>query len=203
MGRTKGYIAQGFPARPCRMQPVMLSHVIPDSKVHGANMGSTWVLWAPDGPHVGPMNLVNRDVSQVKCLYSSLISGERQFVQFASRLIYFEGLEVPVLDHFPLSPLLSSLRCLDWLVISVPRGLTSPQLTEISNQWIIPDNLGSGWKSHCGREGGLTQSATTFCKFRPVWCDIWLDGFMYVEIALYSLSSNLAYMIGTKPKGQK
>ena len=23
----------------------------PDSKVHGANMGPTWVLSAPDGPH--------------------------------------------------------------------------------------------------------------------------------------------------------
>ena len=30
----------------------------PDSKVHGANMGPTWVLSAPDGPHVCPMNLV-------------------------------------------------------------------------------------------------------------------------------------------------
>ena len=29
----------------------------PDSKVHGANMGPTWVLSAPDRPHVGPMNL--------------------------------------------------------------------------------------------------------------------------------------------------
>ena len=29
----------------------------PDSKVHGANMGPTWVLSAPDGPHVGHMNL--------------------------------------------------------------------------------------------------------------------------------------------------
>ena len=29
----------------------------PDSKVHGANMGPTWVLSAPDGPHVGFMNL--------------------------------------------------------------------------------------------------------------------------------------------------
>ena len=28
----------------------------PDSKVHGANMGPTWVLSAPGGPHVGPMN---------------------------------------------------------------------------------------------------------------------------------------------------
>ena len=35
---------------------------IPDSKVHGANMGPTWVLPAPDGPHVGPMNLAIRDV---------------------------------------------------------------------------------------------------------------------------------------------
>ena len=30
---------------------------VPDSKVHGANMGPTWVLSAPDGPHVGPVNL--------------------------------------------------------------------------------------------------------------------------------------------------
>ena len=29
----------------------------PDSKVHGANMGPTWALSVPDGPHVGPMNL--------------------------------------------------------------------------------------------------------------------------------------------------
>ena len=28
----------------------------PDSKVHGANMGPTWVLPAPGGPHVGPIN---------------------------------------------------------------------------------------------------------------------------------------------------
>ena len=34
--------------------------VSPDSKVHGANMGPTWVLSAPDGPHVGPMNIAIR-----------------------------------------------------------------------------------------------------------------------------------------------
>ena len=33
----------------------------PDSKVHGANMGPTWVLVAPDGPHVGPMKLAIRE----------------------------------------------------------------------------------------------------------------------------------------------
>ena len=32
----------------------------PDSKVHEANMGATWVLSAPGGPHVGPINLVVR-----------------------------------------------------------------------------------------------------------------------------------------------
>ena len=30
---------------------------IPDSKVHGANMGPTWVRQDPGGPHVGPMIL--------------------------------------------------------------------------------------------------------------------------------------------------
>ena len=35
-------------------------HTYPDNKVHGANMGSTWVLLAPDGPHISPMNLVIR-----------------------------------------------------------------------------------------------------------------------------------------------
>ena len=35
-------------------------HIYPDNKVHGANMGPTWVLLAPDGPHDGPMNLAIR-----------------------------------------------------------------------------------------------------------------------------------------------
>ena len=33
----------------------------PDSNVHGTNMGLTWVQSAPDGPHVGPMNLAIRE----------------------------------------------------------------------------------------------------------------------------------------------
>ena len=33
---------------------------LPDSQVHGANMRPIWVLTAPDGPHVGPMNLAIR-----------------------------------------------------------------------------------------------------------------------------------------------
>ena len=32
-------------------------HYVPDSKVHGANMGPTWGRQDPGRPHVGPMNL--------------------------------------------------------------------------------------------------------------------------------------------------
>ena len=32
-----------------------------DSKIQWANMGPTWVLSAPDGPHVGPINLAIRE----------------------------------------------------------------------------------------------------------------------------------------------
>ena len=39
---------------------IFLHESFPDSKVHGANMGPTWVLSSPDGPHVGPMNLAIR-----------------------------------------------------------------------------------------------------------------------------------------------
>ena len=42
--------------------PNASKYSIPDGKVHGAKMGPTWVLSAPDGPHVGPMNLAIRDV---------------------------------------------------------------------------------------------------------------------------------------------
>ena len=42
------------------------------NKVHGANMGSTWVLSAPDGPHVGPMNLTIRG-----CLWKVLLRSSR------------------------------------------------------------------------------------------------------------------------------
>ena len=38
-----------------------VGETIPDSKVHGANMGPTWVLSAQGWPHIGPMNLAIRD----------------------------------------------------------------------------------------------------------------------------------------------
>ena len=38
----------------------LIRYKYPDNKIHGASMGPTWVLSAPDGPHVGPMNLAIR-----------------------------------------------------------------------------------------------------------------------------------------------
>ena len=40
-------------------------HHNPNSKVHGASMGPTWVLSAPDGPHVDPMSLAIRESMQL------------------------------------------------------------------------------------------------------------------------------------------
>ena len=37
-------------------------HIDPDNKIHRANMGPTWVLSSPGGPHVGPMNLAIRGI---------------------------------------------------------------------------------------------------------------------------------------------
>ena len=40
-----------------------VNHNIPDSKVHGANMGPIWGLQVPGGPYVGPMNFAIWDVT--------------------------------------------------------------------------------------------------------------------------------------------
>ena len=69
---------------------------IPDSEVHGVIMGPTWVLSAPDGPHVGPMNFATRDLivksrkaskARDRCLASSSRSDNQQ----ASRQHCYQG----------------------------------------------------------------------------------------------------------------
>ena len=42
--------------------PWTVWYAVPDSKIHGVTMGPTWVLSAPVGPHVGPMNLAIRGI---------------------------------------------------------------------------------------------------------------------------------------------
>ena len=43
----------------------------PDKKIYGANMGPTWVLSAPGGPHVGLMNLAIWDIAQCHGMFLS------------------------------------------------------------------------------------------------------------------------------------
>ena len=58
---------------------------IPDSKVHGAIMGPTWVMSVPDGPHVGPMNLAIRDVYSVSQLLTKAMNQGMSRHSFAQR----------------------------------------------------------------------------------------------------------------------
>ena len=46
------------PVKLCVLLSYVQSIEVPDSKVHGANMGPTWGRQDPGGPHVGLMNLV-------------------------------------------------------------------------------------------------------------------------------------------------
>ena len=55
-----GYHSEHNDAHHATKQRVMLlsgSSTVPDSKVHGANMGAIWGRQDPGGPHVGPMNI--------------------------------------------------------------------------------------------------------------------------------------------------
>ena len=55
--------------------------ISPDSKVHGANMGPTWDLSAPDGPHVGPMNLAIREN------ISLILNDSQSWASYVPRLV--------------------------------------------------------------------------------------------------------------------
>ena len=92
-----------------------------ESKVHGANMGPTWVLSVPDGPHVGPMNLAIRD----SCWHSVLrmrvnLSPQLQVRKNATKLTY-----EPDAIGCSIWPNLSMLICSDqlghwWLRLWLP-----------------------------------------------------------------------------------
>ena len=82
--------------------------VFPDSKVHGANMGPTWVLSAPDGPHLGPMTLAIR-VPNIKV--------ER----WRDPIIFISEIHILVKWHLYIetTPLSAHWKYLHWLYILV------------------------------------------------------------------------------------
>ena len=69
--------------------------VYPDSKIHGDNMGPTWVLPAPGGSHVGPWNLLSgyvfltseRQGWSPHCCHTSLVYHcRRNIIQCQARM---------------------------------------------------------------------------------------------------------------------
>ena len=82
----------------------------PDNKVHRANMGPTWVLSAPDGPHVGPMNLAIRVsnlwvpifnmLSSIMRIYSQLEICHAAAKTYTTCLINKEGISKNIFSGF-------------------------------------------------------------------------------------------------------
>ena len=82
----------------------LISHkrytIYPDNKIHGANMGLTRALSAPDGPHVGLMNLANR-VYSVRWLWSRMQHRDRVSMYYVLVWTRFsEGLSEPSLHMY-------------------------------------------------------------------------------------------------------
>ena len=87
----------------------IVSTTNPDSKAYVANMGPTWVLSAPGGRHVGPMNLainqslsvfrdssVNLDIEQgsFTCVVGSVGSGKSSLLSALLGELHKNGGEV-------------------------------------------------------------------------------------------------------------
>ena len=56
---------------------------VPDSKVHGANMGPIWGRQDPGGPHVGPMNFAIWGILWVQGLISAQSFSAANYVKYA------------------------------------------------------------------------------------------------------------------------
>ena len=83
----------------------------PDSKVHGSNMRPTWVLSAPDGPHIDPMNLAIMVITSIiktdetTCPFPNFNSAAIDFWEWISNLIpHFSGHELLVHAGIKVSP---------------------------------------------------------------------------------------------------
>ena len=99
----------------------MSQQSVPDCKVHVANMGPTWVLSAPDGPHVGPMNLTIRDD------YNPLWIPDKMYVVFLALTLASRSL--PPSLSFPLlqrGPVQGSRWCKIDLLINVFKTIHNP-----------------------------------------------------------------------------
>ena len=76
---------------------------IPDSKVHGANMGPIWGREDPGGPHVGPMNLALWDCHYLYYSLTKLLTcwglnkNHCYFPYAILKCIFFNRKDIPVI----------------------------------------------------------------------------------------------------------
>ena len=73
----------------------------PDSEVHGANMGPTWGLSAPDGPHVGPMNLALRALLSI--IWDVLLSSYGSLDCYTAQTWCLQDFESDMIHHMSLA----------------------------------------------------------------------------------------------------
>ena len=68
-----------------------IANTLPDSKFHGANMGPTWVLSAPGGPHVGLMNLA----IWIEFWYRCMVNAKAMVLTNWDSCISSDGMKIP------------------------------------------------------------------------------------------------------------
>ena len=107
--------------------------------VHGANMGPTWVLSAPDGPHVGPMSLVIR-VSETM-FTATHIPGLLSSVNLAIGQLPAHSNYIPKLQHAHTSnhPWAFNLRKIShvWLKLALPIWPNSNCFTDLYSRLVL------------------------------------------------------------------
>ena len=101
-------------------------NLFPDSKGHWANMGTTWVLLAPDGPHVGPMNLAIRVVNHRGAWSRTLYISKERTMYCAATNLGHAGLLL--LQYIPRNihtvfALLCFVVVIHWLIFPYPSDL--------------------------------------------------------------------------------
>ena len=72
----------------------------PDSKFHGVNMGPTWVLSAPDGPHVGPMKHCYQGGHVLTCTGINIIKRSSRYKAWVIYNIWVVGMVKRSLDKY-------------------------------------------------------------------------------------------------------
>ena len=119
-----GKVQQFLGMHRCRRWKV---YSAPDSKVHGANMGPTWALSAPDCAHVGPTNpairgvaasypsrITDKSVDSVMCDVSHYMLIRICCVMFCSGYILLLGGSLGLIY-----PCASGLLCCHWGMVTL------------------------------------------------------------------------------------